>query len=241
MSTAKRILVVEDEADLAELLAYNLRRAGYETEVCREGAAGLRRAIELIPDLLILDLMLPNISGLQIARQIRTNPKTTRTPILMLTAKAEEADQVAGLQVGADDYVTKPFSMKVLLARVEAMLRRSRTAGPDTADAISAGNVRADLATHEVTVKGDAIKLTLTEFRLLVALIRGKGKVLSRADLMYTAMGPDVLVTTRTIDVHVAAIRKKLGICGGMIRTIRGVGYLFDEAGEGAEIDSGEF
>jgi two-component system phosphate regulon response regulator PhoB len=156
----------------------------------------------------------------------------------MLTAKVEEADQIAGLQVGADDYVTKPFSMKVLMARVEAMLRRSRTAGPESADVVEVGPIRADLATHEVTVKGEAIRLTLTEFRLLVALLRGKGKVLSRADLMYTGMGPDVLVTTRTIDVHVAAIRKKLGSCGGKIRTIRGVGYLFDESVEGAAVEA---
>jgi two-component system phosphate regulon response regulator PhoB len=242
MSTTKRIVVVEDEADLAELLAYNLRRAGYETEVCRDGASGSRRIMETIPDLAILDVMLPHVSGLQIARQMRTSPKTARVPILMLTAKAEEADQIAGLQVGADDYVTKPFSMKVLLARVEAMLRRSRTAGPESADVIEISGVRVDLSTHEASVRGESVKLTLTEFRLLVALMRGKGKVLSRADLMYTAMGPDVLVTTRTIDVHVAAIRKKLGPCGHMIRTIRGVGYLFDEhatpgqdAADGAE------
>lgn len=241
MGTTKHIVVVEDEADLGELVAYNLRRAGYDVDVCRDGASGIRRILEAVPDLVILDVMLPHLSGLQVARQMRTNPKTARTPVLMVTAKVEEADQVAGLQVGADDYVTKPFSMKVLMARVEALLRRSRTAGPETTDVVEAGGIggiRADLATHEVTVKGDPVKLTLTEFRLLVALMRGKGKVLSRADLMYTGMGPDVLVTTRTIDVHVAAIRKKLGPCGGKIRTIRGVGYLFDEAAEGAAVEA---
>lgn len=238
MSTTKRIVVIEDEADLAELLVYNLRREGYDAEACRDGAGGLRRVLEVVPDLVILDVMLPQLSGLQVARQMRTNPKTARMPILMLTAKAEETDQVAGLQVGADDYVTKPFSMKVLLARVEAMLRRSRTAGPEASDTVEAGAVRADLSTHQITVKGEPIKLTLTEFRLLVALMRGKGKVLSRADLMYTAMGPDVLVTTRTIDVHVAAIRKKLKTSGGMIRTVRGVGYLLDESREGADLET---
>jgi len=240
MSTTKRIVVVEDEADLAELLSYNLRRAGYEVEVCRDGASGLRRILETVPDVAVLDIMLPHVSGLQIARQMRTNPKTARVPILMLTAKAEEADQIAGLQVGADDYVTKPFSMKVLLARVEALLRRTRTAGPESADLIELAGIKVDLSTHEVSVKGELIKLTLTEFRLLVALMRGKGKVLSRADLMYTAMGPDVLVTTRTIDVHVAAIRKKLGPCGHMIRTIRGVGYLFDENAQPGELDGAD-
>lgn len=237
MSTVKRIVVVEDEADLAELLSYNMRKAGYEVEVCRDGASGLRRILEVGPDLAILDVMLPQMNGLQIARQMRTNPKTTQTPILLLTAKAEEADQVSGLQVGADDYVTKPFSMKVLLARVEAMLRRSRSVRTEDADQLVLGGVCVDLATHEVTVHGEPIKLTLTEFRILVALIRGKGKVLSRADLMYTAMGPDVLVTTRTIDVHVAAIRKKLLTCGAKIRTVRGVGYLFDEAAEGVAVE----
>lgn len=238
MTTPKRVVVVEDEADLAELLAYNLRRAGYDTEVCRDGAQGLRRISETVPDLVILDVMIPQISGIQVARQLRTSPKTSRTPILMLTAKAEEADQVAGLQVGADDYVTKPFSMKVLMARVEAMLRRTRTGSTDVADMVEVGGIQADLSTHEVTVRGEGIKLTLTEFRILVALMRGKGKVLSRADLMYTAMGPDVLVTTRTIDVHVASIRKKLGGSGAKIRTIRGVGYLFDEAAEGVAVET---
>jgi two-component system phosphate regulon response regulator PhoB len=238
MSTPNRILIVEDEADLAELISYNLRKAGMETEICKDGSSGLRRALESVPDLVVLDLMLPHVSGLQIARQLRTSPKTAQTPILMLTAKAEEVDQVAGLEVGADDYVTKPFSMKVLIARVEALLRRARAGGPSEAsDIIEIAGVRIDLATHEVSVRGEGIKLTLTEFRLLVALIRGRGKVLSRADLMYTAMGPDVLVTTRTIDVHVAAIRKKLKTSGGCIRTVRGVGYLFDENAEGSAID----
>ncbi len=238
MSTIKRIVVVEDEADLSELLSYNLRRAGYEVEACRDGNSGLRRILDIVPDLVILDVMLPHLNGLQIARQMRTNPKTAQTPILMLTAKVEEVDQIAGLQVGADDYVTKPFSMKVLLARVEAMLRRAKTSRMEADDALEVSGIRIDLSTHEVTVRGEAIKLTLTEFRLLVAIVRGKGKVLSRADLMYTAMGPDVLVTTRTIDVHVAAIRKKLGTCGAKIRTVRGVGYLFDEAAEGAGVEA---
>ncbi len=228
MSTPKRIVIVEDEADLGELLVYNLRRAGYDAELARDGQSGLRRIIDTVPDLVLLDVMLPQLSGLQVARQMRTHPKTAGVPIVMLTAKAEEMDQVAGLQVGADDYVTKPFSIRVLLARMEALLRRQRAPEAGT-DVLEFRDVRADLSTHEVTVKGDPIKLTLTEFRLLVSLIRSRGKVLSRADLMYNAMGPDVLVTTRTIDVHVAAIRKKLGPIGERIRTVRGVGYLLDD------------
>lgn len=238
MPNAKRIIVVEDEADIAELLAYNLRRAGYDVEVARDGQSGARRIIEAVPDLVILDVMLPVLSGLQVARQLRTNPKTASVPVLMLTAKAEEIDQISGLQSGADDYVTKPFSVKVLMARVEAMLRRSKAPVAGQQDTLEYNGIKIDLSTHEVEVLGESIKLTLTEFRLLVALMRSKGKVLSRADLMYTAMGPDVLVTTRTIDVHVASIRKKLGELGGMIRTVRGVGYLLDEQGAGVELDS---
>lgn len=240
MATAKRILVVEDEADLADLVAYNLRRAGYEVDVARDGQSALRQATDQPPDLMLLDIMLPQISGLQVARQLRTHPRTASLPIVMVTAKAEEVDQISGLQVGGDDYITKPFSMPVLLARVEAVLRRAKAGATEKADAISMGDVHADLATHEVRVGEEPIKLTLTEFRLLVALMRGRGKVLSREDLMYTAMGPDVVVTSRTIDVHMAAIRKKLGGSGAMIRTIRGVGYLLDEKASGVEAESGE-
>jgi DNA-binding response OmpR family regulator len=228
MSDQKWILVIEDETDLADLLGYNLRKAGYRAEVAADGNIGLKRATEERPDLVVLDVMMPQLSGLQVARLLRTNPKTASIPILMLTAKGEEADQVAGLQVGADDYVTKPFSMKVLLARVEALLRRNRAAGgtEDARDSLTLGTVRVDLSNHEAWVGKQSVKLTLTEFRLLVALMRKPGKAIRRADLMYSAMGPGVLVTARTIDVHMAAIRKKLGDAGPMIRTIRGVGYL---------------
>jgi len=233
MSDDKRILIIEDEADLADLLGYNLRKAGYRADVAADGNAGLKRAMDERPDLVILDIMMPHLSGLQVARLLRTDPKTTSIPILMLTAKGEETDQIAGLQVGADDYVTKPFSMKLLLARVEALLRRNRSqsAAEDTKDVLTLGPVRLDLSNHEAWVGGKPIKLTLTEFRLLAALLRKPGKAIRRADLMYSAMGPGVLVTARTIDVHMAAIRKKLGESGGMIRTVRGVGYLLNPEG----------
>lgn len=240
MGTSKRILLVEDEADLAELVSYNLRRVGFEVDIARDGAAALRRAVDLPPDLVLLDLMIPQISGIQVAKQLRTNPKTATVPIVMLTAKSEESDQISGLQVGADDYITKPFSMAVLQARVEAILRRAKAPPSEAGEVLVLGSVRADLATHEAWSGDVPVKLTLTEFRLLVAMMRGKGKVLSREDLMYTAMGPDVVVTSRTIDVHMAAIRKKLGGAGVMIRTIRGVGYLLDEKAEGAEVEAGE-
>jgi len=233
MSDDKRILIIEDEADLADLLGYNLRKAGYRADVAADGNAGLKRAMDERPDLVILDIMMPHLSGLQVARLLRTDPKTTSIPILMLTAKGEETDQIAGLQVGADDYVTKPFSMKLLLARVEALLRRNRSqsAAEDTKDVLTLGPVRLDLSNHEAWVGGKPIKLTLTEFRLLATLLRKPGKAIRRADLMYSAMGPGVLVTARTIDVHMAAIRKKLGESGGMIRTVRGVGYLLNPEG----------
>ncbi len=241
MSGEKRILIVEDEADLADLLGYNLRKAGYRTEVASDGNAGLKRAVDDRPDLVILDVMMPHLSGLQVARLLRTDPKTTSIPILMLTAKGEETDQIAGLQVGADDYVTKPFSMKLLLARVEALLRRDRAphAAEDSRDVLTLGQIRVDLSNHEAWVGRHPVKLTLTEFRLLTALLRKPGKAIRRADLMYSAMGPGVLVTARTIDVHMAAIRRKLGDCGGMIRTVRGVGYLVStDSGMGETVEA---
>lgn len=228
MSASKHIIVVEDEADLAELVAYNLERAGYQVQVARDGEAALRMIEATPPDLVVLDLMIPKVSGLEVARQVRTLPRTSGVPILMLTAKAEEIDQVAGLRAGADDYVTKPFSMKVLVARVEAVLRRTG-AGPTESKSINVGPIAVDLTTHTATTAGDSLVLTLTEFRILVALMRSKGRVLTREDLMYTAIGPSVMVTARTIDVHMAAIRKKLGRAGGMIRTVRGVGYMLSE------------
>jgi len=239
MSTGKHIVVVEDEADLADLLAYNLQRAGYEVTVARDGRDGLTKIRETTPDLIVLDVMLPQLSGYEIAREVRTDPRTASTPIIMLTARASEADQLAGLGVGADDYVTKPFSIKVLLARIEAILRRTSAAAGE-AEVVSLGPVEADLSSHQVTVAGEPIKTTLTEFRLLVALMRARGKTLSRYDLMSRVMGPGIMVTARTIDVHVAAIRKKLGPSGAMIRTVRGVGYRMTDEPETAVGPSGD-
>jgi len=232
IATSKRILVVEDEPDLADLLAYNLHRAGYDAHVVHDGAAALASVRETPPDLVVLDVMLPKLSGLEVAREIRTGPRTAQVPILMLTAKAGEIDEIAGLTAGSDDYVTKPFSVKVLLARIEALLRRRGGGATGEAEIVVLGPVTADLATHTVTVDGEQMRLTLTEFRLLVSLIRAKGKALSRYELMSRAMGPGVMVTTRTIDVHVAAIRKKLGRFNAMIRTVRGVGYRMTDPGE---------
>jgi two-component system phosphate regulon response regulator PhoB len=248
MLQPKRLLVVEDERDLAEMLAYNLKRAGYQVSLAHDGAEGLNLARQQVPDLVLLDIMLPAMSGIEVARQLRTDPMTSGIGIVMLTARAEETDQVAGLAIGADDYVTKPFSMKVLLARVEALLRRaaegtraaSGSAGsqPGGGTSVRVGPVEADLSSHRATVDGQEIKLTLTEFRLLVALLQTPKRVLTRSDLITRVMGPGIVVTARTIDVHIAAIRKKLGEHGPMIRTVRGVGYqLSEDRSAGAELE----
>lgn len=227
MSTARRILVVEDERDLADMVAYNLTKAGHLPIVAHDGIRAVQLAHGHPPDLVVLDLMLPGLSGLDVARELRGLATTAMVPILMLTARAEEADQVAGLAVGADDYVTKPFSMKVLLARIEALLRRvpPQPEQEGQAGTVSLGPIVADLAAHGVTVDGVPARLTVTEFKLLVALLQNQRRVLSRADLIARVMGPGIIVTARTIDVHVASIRKKLGPYGHYVRTIRGVGY----------------
>lgn len=224
LKPVRRVLIVEDERDLAELLVLNLTRAGFEAVAVHDGRSAVAKAAELRPDLVILDLMLPELPGTEVASRIRSNPATAAVPIVMLTAKTDEVDQLVGLTVGADDYVTKPFSMKVLLARIEAVLRRA-SAGPQAPSMLRLGEVEINLDTHETTVAGESAKLTLTEFRLLAALIAANGRVLSRSHLMSKAMGPGVTVTERTIDVHITAIRKKLGDQGAMIRTVRGVGY----------------
>jgi len=224
MALQKHILVVDDERDLVELLVYNLKRAGYEASTAFTGRQALDRVSERAPDLIILDVMLPELSGTEVASRIRANPQTAAIPILMLSAKGEEVDQIVGLTVGADDYVSKPFSTKVLLARVAAILRRGNRAGsPDTL--LQFGGVGINLDTHEVFSNGEPVKLTLTEFRLLVTLMQENGRVLNRQKLMSRAMGPGVTVTERTIDVHMTAIRKKLGGCAYLLKTVRGVGY----------------
>ncbi|MDX2131141.1 MAG: response regulator transcription factor [Planctomycetota bacterium] len=225
MSNArKHVLVVDDEKDLVELLTYNLKRAGFDVSAAFTGRQALERIALEPPDLVILDIMLPELSGTEVASRIRSNPATAALPIVMLTAKSEDVDQIVGLTVGADDYIAKPFATKVLLARIDAVLRRAgRSAGEQRI--VSMGGVTMNLETHETVIDGEPAKLTLTEFRLLSALIQGNGRVLSRAALMSRAMGPGVTVTERTIDVHVTAIRKKLGSQASIVKTVRGVGY----------------
>lgn len=237
MSTARSILVIEDERDLADMLAYNLKRAGHNAQICHDGQQGLALARSSSPDLILLDLMLPGLPGLEVARSLRASPETTNIPIIMLTAKAEEADQIAGLGAGADDYVVKPFSTKLLLARIDALLRRT-TPSVETFPPITVGAITLDPTGHTLHSDGQSVTLTLTEFKILAALLACSKRVLSRNELIAKVMGPGIIVTARTIDVHIASIRRKLGNPGGQIRTIRGVGYqLTPEIHAHAEAD----
>ena len=220
-----KILIVEDETSLVEVLSYNLQREGYEVVVAKEGREGLRKAQMQLPELIILDLMLPGLNGLDICRELRASPSTAGISILMLTAKGEETDQVVGFAVGADDYVTKPFSVKVLMQRIKVLLRRQ--ANPESSgDSLEAAGICVDKRAHQVTVMAQPVSLTPTEFRLLEALMRQPGRAFTRHDLMESAVG-DTIVLERTIDVHIKSLRRKLGDAGELIETVRGVGYRF--------------
>ena len=224
MALAPFILIVDDERDLVELVGYNLRKAGFDIAVAFTGRQALESVARRAPDLILLDVMLPELSGTEVASRIRSNPQTASIPIIMLTAKSEEVDQIVGLTVGADDYIPKPFSMKVLTARVQALLRRVARSNVGDAN-LRFGDLSINLETHEVLLADEPVKLTLTEFKLLAALAQESDKVLNRQRLIAKAMGAGVTVTERTIDVHMTSIRKKLGAASGIIKTIRGVGY----------------
>ncbi len=223
MQRRPRVLVVDDEPDLVDLVSMNLTTAGYDVIHATDGLEGLHAARAEQPDLVILDVMMPEMSGVEVARRLRADPRTASTPVLMLTARASEGDQVSGLAAGADDYITKPFSMRVLLARVEAALRRAPQR--PSLSLLRLGSVEVNLETHEAFTNGERASLTPTEFRLLAALLDAGGRVLNRDSLIEKGMGPGVAVTDRAIDVHVAALRKKLGANSWLIRTVRGVGY----------------
>jgi two-component system phosphate regulon response regulator PhoB len=222
-----RILIIEDERALTDVLVYNLQREGYDTVIAHDGQEGLRKAQMAIPDLILLDLMLPTMDGLEVCRELRAGERTRHIPILMLTAKAEETDQVVGFSMGADDYVTKPFSVKVLMQRIKALQRRAE-ASAEPADIIEHMGVRIDRVRHQATVKGGDLDLTPTEFRLLECMLRQPGRAFSRAQLMDIAIGEGAVVLERTIDVHIKTLRRKLGEFD-YIETVRGVGYRFRE------------
>jgi len=225
---AERILVVDDEPDLLELVRVNLDQAGLRVETAESG----REALELLhrapPDLLILDLMLPDVSGTEICRRVRSDPDLSQLPIIMLTAKAEEVDRVVGLELGADDYVTKPFSPRELLLRVRAVLRRKQPQWASE-EALEHDTLRLDPQRHRCFVDGAEIDLTAKEFSLLHVLMARRGRVLTRDQLLDQVWGSDIAVTSRTVDTHLKRLREKLGTAGGLIETVRGVGYRFSE------------
>lgn len=224
------ILVVDDEEDLLELVAYNLRREGYEVDCVTTGETALRAARSKRVDLILLDLMLPGADGLEVCRALRSDPQTREISIVMLTAKGDEADIVAGIELGADDYITKPFSPRVLLARIRAVLRRHSQSAPiDDSSLVRIHQLEIDPVRHEVTVESRRLDLTITEFRVLSWLARHPGRVFTRQQIIDAVRGDDYPVTERSVDVQVVALRRKLGKCGDYIETIRGVGYRFKE------------
>lgn len=231
-NTDTMILLVEDEQDLLELLRYNLAREGFQVETAMTGEAGLKKVRELGSnvDLVLLDLMLPGIDGLEVCRTLKSREFTQGIPVIMLTAKGEEADIVKGLEVGADDYITKPFSPRVLMARITAVLRRAdrdQAKGPSTV--LEVGQVTLDLERHEVTSKGEPVELTATEFKLLSLLASKAGRVFTRQQIIESIHEGYAAVTDRSVDVQVVSLRRKLGEAGRNIETVRGVGYRFKD------------
>jgi two-component system phosphate regulon response regulator PhoB len=227
-----RILIIEDERGLTQSLSWYFNREGYETIIAHDGQEGLRKAQTLLPDVLLLDIMLPSMSGLEVCRELRSGERTKDLPIIMLTARAEETDQIEGYAKGADLYVPKPFNNKILLQQVKALLRRVEGKS-EAGEVVEHLGVRLDRVRHRVTFGGKPVELTPTEFRLLECLLRQPGRAFSRHQLMDAAIPDGSIVLERTIDVHVKTLRQKLTKAGGtgeLIETVRGVGYRFREA-----------
>ncbi len=224
----QRILVVDDEEDIRELVRLNLAREGYEVLDCETGERALPLSRATVPDVVVLDLMLPGMDGLEVCRKLKADPKTGHIPVVILTAKGEEADVVAGLEIGADDYVTKPFSGKVLVARVRRLLRKAAQPA-DKEGVIRIHDLTIDPARHEVRAADRKVDLTRTEFDILRTLARRAGLVLSRYQIVDAIHGNDYLVTDRAVDVQIVSLRKKLGPCARYIETVRGVGYRFKD------------
>ncbi len=221
----RKILVVEDESDVADLLTLNFRKAGFRISTAVDGASGLQKAREDRPDFIVLDLMLPKMSGLEVCKILKNDTATSHIPILMLTAKAEEIDRIVGLEFGADDYVTKPFSPREILLRIRAILRRGETPG----ESLKAGPISIDAARHEVRVNGKQVHLTSLEFKLLQTLMQRRGRVQNRDRLLNEVWGYEAVIDTRTVDTHVRRLREKLGKAGDAIETVRGFGYRVRE------------
>jgi two-component system, OmpR family, alkaline phosphatase synthesis response regulator PhoP len=223
------IFLVEDEEDIQELLTYNLEKEGYQVVKAATGEEALRTLRDRHPDLILLDLMLPGIDGLEVCRRIKGESRTRHVPIIMLTAKGEEADIVTGLELGADDYITKPFSPRVLLARLRAALRRRSQPLPPETETLQTGELVIHPGRHEVLLTGEPLQLTVTEFRLLHLLVRKPGWVFTRSQIVNEIHGDDYPVSDRSVDVQIVSLRKKLGAFGSSIETIRGIGYRFKE------------
>lgn len=229
----KKILIVEDEADIAQLVKLYLEKEGFHTNVAKSGVEALKLVKSERPDLLILDLMIPEIDGIEVCKKIRNAPDTALLPIIMLTAKAEESDTIVGLELGADDYVTKPFSPKVLLARVKALFRRLERRDDQTQSCFSFGPLLMDLSRHEVTVKRNEVSLTAKEFGLLEHLLRHPGRVLTRDVLLNAVWGYDYYGTTRTVDVHIRRLKLKIPLLEDVIISVKSLGYkLADQVPE---------
>jgi len=227
---AKKVLLIEDDRDIVELVRYNLEKEGFQLTAIGDGASGLAQIHKSPPDLLLLDLMLPKLSGLEICKEVRRDETLNRLPIVMLTARGEEADRVVGLELGADDYVTKPFSPRELIARVKALLRRVEPAGP-AEKAIEFGPLRIDPASYRVTRNGKAVPLSTLEFRLLYYLASRPDKVFTRDQLLDAVWGTERFVTPRSVDVYIRRLREKIEIDPqrpGFVKTIRGAGYIFE-------------
>ncbi len=223
---AEIVLIVDDEADVAELVVYNLQKAGFKTITARDGPAALRKARDEAPSLIVLDWMLPGLDGSEVCRQLKADPKTRTIPVIMLTAKADEVDRIVGLELGADDYVTKPFSPRELVLRVKTILRRTQGETP-SAEVMKIQDLTVDKARHEARVKGKAVDLTVTEFKLLTTLMERRGRVQTRDRLLSDVWGYEGDMDTRTVDTHVRRLREKLASCSDYIETVRGVGYRF--------------
>ena len=222
-----KVIIIEDERDLAELLAFNLEKEGWQTQIALDGRSGLEKVTAELPDLVILDLMLPELSGIEVCRHLRKQEKTAAIPVIMVTAKGEEIDRVVGFEVGADDYLVKPFSTRELLLRIKAILRRSSPA-PQEEKVISRGPLVIDPDRHRVTVGGEEVILTSTEFRLLQVLAERTGRMQGREQLLRDVWGYSSSADTRTVDTHITRLRSKLGEAGEMVRTVRGFGYKLE-------------
>ena len=222
-----RILIIEDESDLQDVLGYNLRAAGHEVIAALRGLDGLRLLRERRPDLVLLDLMLPDMPGTEVIKVVRQDAQTRELPVIMLTAKTEEVDRVVGFEIGADDYVTKPFSTRELLLRIQAILRRGAKPVSTAGGSFELARLKVDLDAHRVWVDGHEVELTMLEFKLLVALYQQRNRVQSRARLLSDVWEMKSDISTRTVDTHVKRLREKLGVAGDYVETVRGVGYRF--------------